>query len=99
VKHAVLDQIITATVTKFIFNGIGESPASNEGYITIMPVQTTQPRYVLYLGGPDDQGDMSLEIVEYMRRVNAIYKSYNSATPITIKLRHGASLPVIMDIT
>jgi hypothetical protein len=99
VKNSQLDQVITATVTKFTFNGFGISPASNEGYITIKPLNKAQPEYVLHLRGPNDKGHMPTEIVEYMRRVNAIYKSYNFASPITIKLRYGDSLPVITDIT
>jgi hypothetical protein len=98
-KHADSDKVITAIVIRFTFNGFGGSPASNEGYITIKPNDATQEPYVLRLGGPDDKADLPLEIAEYMRRVNAIYGSYNLGTSIMIKIRYGDSLPVIVDIT
>jgi hypothetical protein len=98
-KHAPPDETITATVTQLTFYGFGGA-ASNEGILTITPTDITQAAYLVRLGGPDDTtGDMPAEIKEHMRRVNAIYNSYNSTTPTSITLRYGASYPTIVDIT
>jgi hypothetical protein len=97
-KHAPPDETITATVTQLTFYGFGGA-ASNEGIITITTADTTQAPYIVRLGGPDDAaGDMPAEIKEYMRRVNAIYKSYNFNALTSITLRYGPSLPTITDI-